>query len=249
MNTLKSTSLHLLAVLIFGFSSTQAQDQATETNSLKPGAWSLDFGITSFFTLTSFQGTTLSAKYQISSTNAWRAGISINGNTQTGTSLQLPIQGDTITNTNSTNTSNASETVLLKVQYLWYANSESVIHLYTGVGPIVGYSHSLNNQQNIYHNGSPSINTWSNQFTNTSTNSWSAGASGVIGVEYFPMKVFSLHAEYNNNLTYQQQKTQGTTNSTSNYSSVNVYGSNSSGTTHGWAFAYGGIYLGLSVYF
>jgi hypothetical protein len=249
MNTLKSTPLYLFALLISGFSLVQAQEQATETNSLKPGAWSLDFGVASFFTLTSFQGTTLSAKYQTSTINAWRAGISINGNTQTGTSLQLPIPGDTLSNTNSNNSSNASETVLLRVQYLWYSNSESIIHLYTGVGPIVGYSHTLNDQQNIYHNGSLSNNTWTNQFTNTSVNSWSIGASAVVGVEYFPVRVFSLHAEYNNNLTYQQQKSESTTNSTNNNGSANAYGTNSSGITHGWAFNYGGIYFGLSVYF
>jgi len=248
MNTLKTTFLYFLALLITGFASTQAQEQAPETNSLKPGAWSLDFGIGSLFTLTSFQGTTLSAKYQTSTTNAWRAGITINGNTQSGASLQQPIPGDTISSTNSTNTSYASETVLLKVQYLWYTNSESIIHLYTGVGPVFGYGHSLNNQQSIFHSGSPTTNTWTNQFTNTSNNSWSAGASAVLGVEYFPVKVFSLHAEYNNNLTYQEQKTKSTTNSTSNYSGANINGSNSSGSTHGWTFTYGGIFFGLSVY-
>ena len=66
MNTLKSTLLHLLALIASGFYLTQAQEQTTEANLLKPNAWALQFGIFSNFTLSSFQGGTISAKYQSS---------------------------------------------------------------------------------------------------------------------------------------------------------------------------------------
>jgi len=249
MITQKSIFQILLSLIIFGFSLTHAQDQATEQNSLKPGAWALEFGISSLITLTSFQGTTISVQYQTSTTNAWRAGITINGTTQTGTGLQLPIPADTLTNTNSSNNSNSLENVLLKVQYLWYTNPENIIHFYTGIGPIIGYNHSLNDQQSIYRNGSVGNNTVNDQITNTSTNTWSAGASGVVGVEYFPARVFSLHAEYGNNLTYQQQKTETTTRSTNYYATTYATGYDFSGTTHGWTFNNGSVYFGLSVYF
>ena len=114
MITLKSTSRYFLALLVSGFCLTQAQEQTVETSSLKPGAWALEFGISSNFTLVSFQGASISAKYHTSATNAWQAGITINGNTQNGSSLQLPVLGDTTTSGNSSVNSNNSENVSLK---------------------------------------------------------------------------------------------------------------------------------------
>jgi hypothetical protein len=249
MTTLKSASLYLLALLISGFCSTQAQEQAVETNSLKPGVWALEFGIGSNFTLVSFQGASISAKYHTSATNAWQAGITVNGNAQNGSSLQLPVLGDTITSGNSSVNSNNSENVSLKVQYLCYANSESIIHFYTGAGPIVGYSHSLTSQQSFNDNSSPSHNMWNIQNTSRTADTWSIGASGIVGAEYFPAKVFSLHAEYNVNLTYQQQKSESKMSTISNDGGANYYGSNGSGGSHGWTLGSGGVSFGLNVYF
>ena len=70
MITLKSTSRYFLALLVSGFCLTQAQEQTVETSSLKPGAWALEFGISSNFTLVSFQGASISAQHHTSATNA-----------------------------------------------------------------------------------------------------------------------------------------------------------------------------------
>ena len=118
MIILKATSLTLISLFLFGAFSTQAQEQAAEINSLKAGVWALQFGISSNFTLSSFQGTTISAKYQTSTTNAWRAGITLNGSTASDTRLQVPTQPDTFARSSSTNGSNSSESIVIKVQYL-----------------------------------------------------------------------------------------------------------------------------------
>jgi len=249
MITLKSISLYLLALSVSGIITTQAQEQTSETNSLKPGAWALQFGIASFLSLTSFQGGTISVKYQTTTTNAWRAGVSIYGNTSTSTNIQTPIQGDTVSNTSSLNNSTSYENVMAKVQYIWYANSEGIIHFYSGIGPIVGYNHSTNDYQTINLNGALNTVNSSNQITNNSTDTWSVGASGVIGVEYFPARVFSLHAEYGNYLAYQSSKNKSTTRNINNYGSTDTRGTDGSGSSHGWSFNYGGTLFGLSVYF
>ena len=249
MLTLKSISLYLFCLLTSGLCSIQAQEQTLETNSLKPGAWALEFGISSNFTLVSFQGSSISAKYHTSTTSAWQAGITIYGNTENGSNLQMPVPGDTITSSNSSSNSYSSGNVSLRVQYIWYANSEGIIHFYTGAGPIVGYYHSQNDQQDILENGNSSSKMWSNRITSTTAKAWSFGASAMVGVEYFPAKVLSLHAEYVANLTYQDGKTEGKTSSTYNYGSVNYNGSNSSGGYHGWALGAAGVSFGLSVYF
>ena len=249
MKTLKSTLLHLLALIVSGFYLTQAQEQTTETNSLKPSAWALQFGIFSNFTLSSFQGGTISAKYQSSSTNAWRAGITINGSTANNTSLQSPIQGDTISNVNSTNGSSTSESVSLRVQYIWYANAEGITHFYTGLGPLVGYSHLHSSQENSVSPSNASNNPWNTQNSETTSNSWSVGASAVAGVEYFPVRVFSLHAEYSVSLAYQQQKAESTNRSVNNYNNINITDTNTSSNIRSWAFNNGNLLFGLSVYF
>ena len=74
---------------------------------------------------------------------------------------------------------------------------------------------------------------WNIQNTSGTINTWSIGASGIVGVEYFPVKVFSLHAEYNVNLTYQQEKSESKVSTSSNESGASYYGSNNSGGTMG----------------
>jgi hypothetical protein len=252
MITLKSTPLYLIALLILGINSTHAQEQTTETNSLKPGAWALQFGISNNFTLSSFQGATISAKYQSSATNAWRAGVTINASSGNNTSLQSPIQDDTISNLSSSNGSSTTESVSLKVQYIWYVNMEGMTHFYTGVGPLIAYNHYYNNQQSSGSSNYSSNNEWNIQNSSTTSNSWSVGASAAAGVEYFPVHVFSLHAEYGASLAYQQQKAEATSrsaNNYSNYSNAISTGTNTSSSSHGWALNNANLSFGLSVYF
>jgi hypothetical protein len=249
MITLKSTSVTIISLLILGLFSTQAQEQAAETNSLKPGIWALQFGISSNFTLSSFQGTTISAKYQTSTTNAWRAGITLYGNTSSDTRQQAPIQLDSFSRSSSTNGANSSENIVLRVQYLWYINSDGITHFYTGLGPRFGYNHLRSTEQNIYGYGFSSSYIWTNETSTETSNTWSLGASAVAGVEYFPSKMFSLHAEYNSYLIFEQQKTESTSQSTNN-SNINYFGpGKTSGNSHQWMLSNGGVSFGLSVYF
>ena len=248
MITLKSTPSFLLILLVSVCLPTKAQEQTAELNALKPGAWALEFAIGSNFTLSAFQGSSISVKYLTSNTNAWRAGITISGVSLDNTNLSLPIQADTNTNSVSNSGSSSSEGVTLKVQYLWYFNTEGITHFYTGLGPRFDYSHNHTDQQNIIKTSSLTNVVWTNQTTSGTTNSWSVGASAIAGVEYFPAKLFSLHAEYSVSLINQRLKTESTTQVLTN--SSNIYSNNkTSGSTTQWVLSNGPVSFGLSVYF
>ena len=75
------------------------------------------------------------------------------------------------------------------------------------------------------------------------------GASAVAGVEYFPVRVFSLHAEYSVSLAYQQQKAGSTSRSANNYNNINITDTNTSSNIRSWAFNNGNLLFGISVYF
>ena len=249
MITLKSTTPLLVALLTLGVFSTQAQEQTVETNSLKPGAWAIQFAIGQNFTLSSFQGATISMKYHISTTNAMRVGISVFGNTGSSTSLTTPAQADTLGSSNSMNNSSNSQTIELRAQYIWYLNPEGITHFFTGLGPIVSFRHGRDEREAINTYNSGSSNTWSKQTQTQISNSWSIGASALAGVEYFPTRLFSLHAEYDLYLTYQHEKSEFTSkflNSSGSYSSST---NNSTGIDNQWTLGGGGVTFGLSIYF
>ena len=126
--------LFLIMISMSLYVYSQAQDSSSERNSLKEGAWALQFGIGGNLTLTSFQGTTMAVKYQLSDRTAIRGGITISANTNNGNSSA------------DEDTSNSADAINVSfvLQYLWYVNPSGPIHFYVGVGPSVAYSY--------YHN-------------------------------------------------------------------------------------------------
>jgi hypothetical protein len=237
--------LILVACFVLGFFA-RAQDQSTEKNSLKQGAWALQFGIRPNFTLTSFQGATIAAQYHLSEANAVRAGISIGGNIGDATGLNTQLNADTSTSSVSNGNSTNSTNVGLTVQYIWYMNPGEVVHFYVGVGPSLSYDHRHSEQQIGYNPGFP----YSTASTSTSTNTtWAAGATGVAGIEWFPAAWFALHADYSEAINYAWSSATSEQRSSSSIPGSASYGSKSSGSNKGWGFSGQGVNFGLSVYF
>jgi hypothetical protein len=87
--------MFLILISITAYFCSQAQNEPSENNSLKEGVWAMQFGISSNFTLTSFQGSTLALKYQLSDRDAIRGGITINGSTSNGNSSSSESIADT----------------------------------------------------------------------------------------------------------------------------------------------------------
>jgi hypothetical protein len=146
--------------------------------------WTLEFGVSSNFTLTSFQGTTISLGRYISDHEKIRFGANISMTTQR--SENESFYYDTLGGAHPYGTANSyiSNSIRLSLQYLSYETPYENIAIYFGVGPVAGYSYSR------YDASYP----WSYQYT--------AGVVGSFGAEWFFSKKLSLHAEYGLNATY-----------------------------------------------
>ena len=244
--------LSIVALSTLGSSSVLAQSPPTDSTSLRQGAWALQFGVGSNFTLTTFQGSTLAIKYHLSEANALRIAITLNGSFTDGTELQTGVS-DTANNTASGDNSSHSGSIAIFLQYLWYMNPRDVVHFYTGVGPSISYSHSqdqrsqnaLTSQQEFYSSGYY----WSHVNSTTTSNQWALGLRGIAGVEWFPIKWFSFRAEYSEGIQYQwtssKSAAQGLTYTTP-VSSITVSDNVSS---KGWVISSLGVSFGVSVYF
>lgn len=214
-----------------------AQEDSTVANSLTNSAMALQFGIRNAFTLSTFQGGTIAMQYHLSPTSAFRGGITVSGSTGDRTTNSLMTQSADTISGNSGSRSQDATSVILDLQYLWYANPDNEMLLYLGTGPHVGYTHSRDDQTVQFVTQPSTYGSASNLST-----LWSIGLSGVVGVEWFPQRRISLHAEYMSFLRYEWQKSEATSSQTGSTSK-------SSDTAKTWRVGYAGVNFGLSVYF
>lgn len=187
MHTRKHHSHFLFrALLALGLSTTLLRGQTDSVeldHSIVKGAWALQFSISSNFTLNSFKGAMLSAKYHLSATEAIRFGV-------TG-DLSFYSTGGSYSSSETRN----GQSFELVSEYLFYSRPRKEIFLFWGVGPIVQFARS--HSERLY---SSSSTTQVNQ-------SWALGPSAVLGVEWFATKWLSLHAEYGLSALYIRSKT------------------------------------------
>ena len=245
MHSLKSAALSLVFTLLLLWPMSQAQSQAADTTSLRAGSWALQFGIAGNFTLTSFQGSTISAKYHLSGTSAIRGGITISGNTADGTPSITYVYNDTSNGTMPEKSSSSAQSIGLVLQYLAYANPDGPVHFYAGIGPIVSYNHSQSSSDNS-HPYAP--RSWERVIYSSSSTQWGAGLIGNIGLEWFAVRWLSIRAEYGESLQYQWRSS----SSVQDYSYPMTLGIpehiETSGPTKGWSLASAAVNFGLSVY-
>ena len=145
--------------------------------------WALEFGISSYLSLQSFQGSALSVSRYISRNEKIRLGISPTFTSETRSSKYTP--PDTLSSSYSTTYSNGS--VSGSVQYLFYESPEENVSLFLGVGPTTNIS-------------------WTRNSDETPRNTYSIGILGSCGVEWFASNRFSLHAEYGMGVRYTWNK-------------------------------------------
>ena len=250
MNKYKSKILFLfIALMVLSFTC-HAQNQSADSVSLRRGSWALQFGIASNFTLTSFQGSTIGAKYQLSQNNAIRGGITINGGSNNAPVSYSGSIGDSSAGTVSTSSSVKSANISFTIQYLWYMNPDGPVHLYAGLGPAISYYYNHNNSENPYLNNSGNgSGFWIVEKYNSIRTQWAAGGAAVIGVEWFACRWLSLHADYNELIQYQWGSSSlvrsYSTTANSNYIPVNQ---SNSGTAKGWTLNSSAVSFGLNVY-
>lgn len=245
--------LLLLALISLSISiSAQAQDTTSERNSLKEGAWALQFGISSNFTLTSIQGTTLAFKYQLSDKDALRGGITISGSTNDGNSTVAGSVEDTSYGSMPESSSSRSANVSLILQYLWYLNPNGPVHFYLGVGPTVSYSYSRsssdNSNLNTFYNGNGYQGYWVRQVNTSGSHRWGVGATGAAGVEWFACQWLSIRAEYGEGIQYQWGPSTSSSDQTYINNPTPPSHNETSGTTKGWSLNSSSVSFGLNVY-
>lgn len=155
-------------------------------NSLEKGKWALQFTIDQNFTLSNFEGSIASVKKQLSPNRALRLGLSLEF-------FHNKSEQRENTRTDTTHPDNGKHTdfsVFIYPTYLFYVNPQEMINLYFGAGITLGgrYHWTENKQDliigyNYYYNYSRSY-------------SYGGGLTGAVGVEFFPLKNFSIIAEY-----------------------------------------------------
>ncbi len=244
MNKISKSYLYLFIVsLTISFASI-ARCQTSDSTSLREGAWALQFGIASNFTLTSFQGTTISAKYQLSARNALRGGVTISGNSSNGSSALSGTEADTSIGSTSGSSHSSGQTISFVAQYLWYLNPSGPVHFYTALGPSLSYSYSQSHSDNpedqenyLYH-----------YIYSSSSAQHAAGVTGSAGVEWFACQWLSIRAEYNESIQYQWGSSTSSTDYSSTYVGYVPYSSENSGTSKGWSLSYSSVGFGVSIY-
>ncbi|MBI3365592.1 MAG: hypothetical protein HY033_11875 [Ignavibacteriae bacterium] len=212
-----------------------AQESESKKNSLQEGMWAMQFQINNNFTLSSFQGTTISVKRHYSPTTAIRLGTSL--------SFSFDNRDGSSTNTlepNPRSDDSNGQSLDVRVQYLWYPSPASAINMYFGAGPLVGLSHSKQTfEQSFLNNGQPVTSVRTDEGT-----AWGIGISGVLGLEWFATASIAFNAEYGSSMTYAWQKQV----SSITLSDASPAPGNES-TRHSFGLFSSGVRFGLSAYF
>ena len=194
----RGTLAPLLACLFIA-AATYAENSETaggqQKNSLVKGAWALQFEIVGDvfnLDLDSFQGSTLSLKKHTSDRSAWRIGLGLGlALSDQDATRESDGDSDPATDYNADN-----ESVNVIIQKVSYPSPTAGVNFFYGLGPVAGFSH----RESTTKRESPV-----REYTNERF-SWSVGASGVIGVEWFPTKLISVLAEYGSVLQYEWLK-------------------------------------------
>ncbi len=248
MNEHKYAILVFVSVFLALSFSCQAQSQSSDSLSLKEGSWAIQFGIAGNFTLTSFQGSTIGAKYQLSENNAIRGGITLNGSTIDGPYSYSHAIGDTNYGSSPGSTSRKIAGVTFVLQYLWYMNPNGPVHLYFGFGPLAAYSYSHNSTSSSTLEYVYNQYLWVEDLNESTATQWSLGGSATFGVEWFACHWLSLRADYNEGIQYQWNSSSYKQGNSSNYQYYFPNSSESSASTKGWSLSSGGASFGLNVY-
>ncbi|NWF91144.1 MAG: hypothetical protein HXY50_16990 [Ignavibacteriaceae bacterium] len=234
--------LVLLIVFILNSQFLSAQDsQDSIKNSLKKGSWSLQFRISPNFTLSTFDGSNLSAKKHLTSNSAIRFGIGLSGYT---TDREGTTYLENRSNIFSEEQSDYESLLInLSCYYLYYPHPQQKINMYCGVGPLISFANFNDkiNRQDLSQDTS-SIE----KFSEEKYQYYGVGVLGLIGIEWFLNQQISIHAEYGSSLLYgREEKEETLVSSVETYKEKYTKKSEENRIT----FRSNSIQFGVSVYF
>jgi hypothetical protein len=221
----------------------KASPDTQKDNSLRSGAWALQFAIGSNFTLSSFQGALISVKKHLSPRSALRLGVSAVFGSNDATSNQTTNGSDILPSELTRTEDYNQQGIQAGLQYLFYPAPAADAHLFFGFGPFGQFSHTTDNYTDVRLPPDPDETIRTLRGT---TDSWGLGLSGLAGVEWFATRCISLHAEYGASLSYSHIRR------TRDLADTGYVTSGANGLTEtdkAWRFAARYVQFGLSVYF
>ena len=227
----------MLALFFLLCSALQAQTSPGKDTLLFENSRALEFQITQNFSLSSFEGSTVSFKQHLTPWQAIRYGLSVSATSSKNDGSQSNSNSQTFIENYSRYSASAN------AYYLWYSAPKKVIYFYYGAGPIVGYSYSNDEQTTTPF---PDRGTWKSVSKNK-TKLLTAGIGVLCGVECFVIKDVSLCAEYNISALYSHQRSE------KSYSNFNVgypidYNDNQT-SSDGFSLTSNSVKMGLLIYF
>jgi opacity protein-like surface antigen len=236
--------LSLFLFVSFIHSQECTQPEKDSTHSLYAGSWSLQFGVSGNFTLSSFNGGTISGKYHLSDNSAIRTGVTINGQMDKTEEENLQkIDG----NSNEENSSTPGENLnmSLNTAYLYYPTSTNNFKYFIGSG-LVGTWRKYRNEEDIKNFHGDTL--YSTSTFLRDDNTFEIGLQGLIGIEYFISSNISLHAEYASTLSYFITKNKYNRESFFPTDPGHKVNDNREIKTKGWKFTPSSVRFGISVY-
>ena len=190
--------------LIFSFVSSvfsqknDSGNDSTRTNGLYKGSWSVQFRITSNFTLSSFNGANLALKYHFTKNSAIRFGVTLRTlNDNMSSDNQVTGDPDKTDENIAINRNNFDLTI--RPLYLYYPKVKKSVLLYLGTGPYFGYGKSKYQLDSDVYNADTLLSSTNDNIDNYI---YSIGIAAIAGVEVFVTNYLSLHAEYGSNFFY-----------------------------------------------
>jgi hypothetical protein len=175
-----------LFFIILFVSTTNAQSSYLDS---LDGKFALQFQISENFTLTNFQGTILSGKYQLGKRSAVRLGISLFFDDSSIDETETYIDTLITNNDSKENSDLNSVGFTVNSQYIYYLVATDDVGFYLGSGPTFSFRNSDSESKYSYTTYDDRINSYSDNF-------YSIGLDAIAGVEWSFYKNMSLSAEY-----------------------------------------------------
>jgi len=212
---------------------------AIRPNSLYPGSWSLQFQITGEIGLKPFNGMIVSVKRHFSERSALRLGVRLDFDWNSNATSALTEVADTVYDWQDLTEERDYQQFMIDLSYLRYVKPGSYVNFFWGAGPLVGFSRSTRTAERTRgENISSTVDEY--------MRSWSIGALGLVGVEWFLSKSFSFHAEYRASFAYSSSVAEQNALEVHPPNSQNYHSENEGDR---WDFQSMSVILGLSVYF
>jgi opacity protein-like surface antigen len=199
-------------------------------NSLRDGAWAVQFGIGDNFRLTNFQGSSFAIKRHVAERNAVRVIADVGFGTSNTDS-------DEASGTSRREVDNDFASGDLNVLFQRYINPDDDVAIYWGAGPIVGFEWSDDVIRNVQ------ILSGEAATSEREDRDFSIGLAGVLGAEFFVIERISLHAEYTVSSRYIDSRTTRTTTDQDGQKREETLDGSS------WRGDNGNVRFGLSAYF